>query len=320
MRQSRKFWFCFAIGTIAMSVALALILFQAQRTKATSSSVPISGTLLPPPGPHKAGDLWIADLGGGTTMEMVWCPSGKFLMGSPVTEAGREPNETQHEVTLTQGFWLGKYEVTRRQWQAAMGALPVEYREDDIVYLHLPTRRIQVGRKNLGEDYWQLSVDCVSWEDCQEFCKKVGSGFRLPTEAEWEYACRAGSTGPFAGTGVLNDMGWFGHHSKLELQLHPGGQKKPNAWGLYDMHGNVWEWCQDWYGDYPTGAVIDPTGPAVPDAAYQRVMRSGCWHSSVCTCRSASRHCNWQGSPRSTCGFRVAYGVKAEPPVDGKQP
>jgi formylglycine-generating enzyme required for sulfatase activity len=311
MTQSRKFWLCLAVGMLAV-LALVLILVRPPETKAMPPSLP--GTLSPPPGSHQAGDLWMADLGGKATMEMVWCPSGKFLMGSPVTEAGREPNETQHEVTLTRGFWLGKYEVTRRQWWAVMGTLPVEYSEDDIVYLHLPTRRIKFGRKNLKEDYWQSPVDRVSWEDCQGFSLKAGIGFGLPTEAEWEYACRAGSAGPFAGTGVMNDMGWC---MNIGNKIHPLGQKKPNAWGLYDMHGNASEWCQDWYGDYPAG--IDPVGPAVPDAAYQRVIRSGCWHSSVCTCRSASRHCNWQGSPRSSYGFRLAYSVKAEPPIDGKQ-
>ncbi len=256
------------------------------------------GMPTPPPGPHKAGDVWLADLGGRTTMAMVWCPPGKFMMGSPASEPGRQPfgpNEAQHEVTLTQGFWLGKYEVTQRQWRAVMGANPSHFPEKDVIRWKLWKWEIPVWRKDFLVNRWSLPVEQMSRDDCQEFCQRAGSGFRLPTEAEWESACRAGSVKAYAGTGRLEDMGWYDDNSGYSS--HPVGRKQPNAWGLHDMHGNVWEWCQDRYDTYPAGAVTDPAGPVT---GANRVIRGGCWRDNASGCRAAIRY---SYEP----GFRYSY-------------
>ena len=146
-------------------------------------------------------------------------------MGSPEDEIGRDRNdEAQRRVTLTKGFWLGKYEVTQKQWESVMG------------YKH--------STKFPGNN---RPVDNVSWEECQSFIHKINSQFncgaRLPTEAEWEYACRAGTTGEYGGSGKLNDMGWYSGNSGYNDGTHDVGQKSANEWGFYDMHGNVWEYC-----------------------------------------------------------------------------
>ena len=271
---------------MAVLAVLVLILCQAQRIKATSS---------PPPGPHQAGDVWVADLGGRTGMEMVWCPPGKFLMGSPASEKYRHLNETQHEVTLTQGFWLGKYEVTQAQWSAVMETNPAYFPEKEIVRWKVWKWQIPVWRKDFLASRWRLPVEQVSWDDCQKFCRKAGSGLRLSTEAEWEYACRAGTRTPFNGSGILNDLGWYDGNSGRKT--HPVGRKQPNAWGLYDMHGNVWEWCQA-----PASAANDPIGPT---AGGYHAIRGGSWHFPSWGCRSAYR--NWSESDirYRFLGFRV---------------
>jgi len=221
---------------------------------------------------HQAGETEMVTLPGGAQMEMVWCPPGAFLMGS--SEGGSD--ETPHRVTLTKGFWMAKTEVTQKQWKSVMGNNPSRFKGDD------------------------LPVENVSWNDCQEFCQKTG--LRLPTEAEWEYACRAGSTGEYAGTGNLDEMGWYEDNSDYET--HPVGTKKPNAWGLCDMHGNVFEWCADWKGDYPNGAVTDPEGAS---SGWSRVRRGGGWHDDAGICRSAFRGINFNPSyPNFVLGFRPA--------------
>ena len=209
---------------------------------------------------HQPGERKTIPLANGVTMEMVWCPPGAFMMGSPETEAGHAGDEKQHRVTLTKGFWLAKHEVTQEQWKSVMGSNPSLLKGD------------------------ALPVENVSWEDCQAFCGKTG--LRLPTEAQWEYACRSGTTGPFSGTGKLEEMGWYAKNSGQHPQ--PVGKKPPNAWGLYDMHGNVREWCGDWYmGDYGAGAVTNPPGPATGN---YHVLRGGSYRSSAqANCRSANR-------------------------------
>ncbi len=218
---------------------------------------------------------------------------GSFTMGSPESEDGRENDETQHRVTLTKGYWLGETEVTQGQWKSVMGSNPSYFKGDN------------------------RPVENVSWDDCQEFIRKVnaeaerqfGGEARLPTEAEWEYACRAGSTGAYAGTGDLDSMGWYGGNSGSKT--HPVGQKRPNAWGFYDMHGNVWEWCNDWYGSYPSGSVTDPAGAASGDL---RVLRGGGWNDGARYCRSAFRLGNFPadrywldpGDRGGDIGFRLA--------------
>ena len=224
---------------------------------------------------RRAGETMTITLPGGAAMEMVWCPPGSFLMGSPESEEGRFEREWQHQVTLTKGFWMAKYPVTQAQWKSVMGDNPSEF---------------------LGDN---RPVEQVSWDDCQAFCKKAG--LWLPTEAEWEYACRAGSTGAYAGTGRLEDMGWFRENSGG--QTHPVGEKRPNAWGLYDMHGNVVEWCEDCYGEYPNGAFTDPKGAS--SGAY-RVCRGGSWYNAAQHCRSAYRDSDRPSGAYNVLGFRPA--------------
>ncbi len=161
------------------------------------------------------------DLIEGVKINMIWVEPGQFVMGSPEDEVGRNPErEQQRNVRIKQGYWLAETEMTQAHWVAVMGSNP---------------------SRNIGEN---LPVDQVSYYDIQEFLKKVNVGggkFRLPTEAEWEYACRAGTTGPYAGN--KDDMTW--HSGNSERQSHPVKQKKPNPWGFYDMHGNLLEWCSD---------------------------------------------------------------------------
>jgi formylglycine-generating enzyme required for sulfatase activity len=210
-------------------------------------------------------------LGAGVTMEMVPVPPGSYLMGSPEAEAGRDNDETpRHQVTISRPFYIGKYEVTQAQWVCVMGSNPSWFK---------------------GED---LPVENVSWNDCLEFCRKLtereraagrlpaGVVYRLPTEAEWEYACRAGTTTRYYTGDSESDLaraGWFDGNSGD--RTHPVGQKVANAFGLYDMHGNVWEWCQDWYGSYITDDATDPGGP---QRGSLRVLRGGSWSNNASYC------------------------------------
>jgi formylglycine-generating enzyme required for sulfatase activity len=211
-------------------------------------------------------------------MQFELIPAGKFKMGFGA-----------HQVTLTKPFYLGVYEVTQEQYERVMGTNPSDFN----------------GAKN--------PVEQVSWEDAVEFCRKLsalpeekaaGHVYRLPTEAEWEYACRAGTTTKYSFGDDESQLGayaWFRENSGD--RTHPVGQKKPNAWGLYDMHGNVWEWCQDWYGDLPAGAVTDPTGPSTGSL---RVLRGGSWNDFAGRCRSASRRRSSPSYRFSHLGFRLA--------------
>ncbi len=212
-----------------------------------------------------AGSAWRSPLG----IDFVWVPAGTFVMGSPEGEAGRDDDERQRAVTISQGFWLGKYEVTQGEWEAVMGSNPSYF--------------VECGAR--------CPVEWVSWEEVQEFiwklnAKESGSGYayRLPSEAEWEYAARAGTTG--ARYGELDEIAWYGGNSGPEPETHPVGEKRPNAWGLHDMLGNVWEWTADWYGAYPSGAVTDPAGPRTGSS---RVNRGGSWGSLARNVRSAYR-------------------------------
>ena len=232
------------------------------------------------------------------SLDMIRIEPGTFMMGSPEDELGRRNDEVQHQVTLTQGYWLGQYEITQAQYKAIMKVNPSSF---------------------IGAD---LPVDTVSWNDAMEFCKKLteiekaagrlpkGYEYTLPTEAQWEYACRAGTTTALNSGKNLSDkekcpemdeVGWYYYNS--DDKTHPVGQKQPNAWGLYDMHGNVFEWCLDWKGDYPTSSVTDSTGPST--GSY-RVFRGGSWISHAYYCRSARRDYYYPGSRAGNFGFRVA--------------
>lgn len=220
-----------------------------------------------------AGTVDVFELPGGVKMEFVWCPPGEFEMGSPGDETGRGAKEKRHTVTLTEGFWLAKYEVTRAQWAGVMGK-----------QLFVPSEfKVLFNKRSDGGGSFPVLKE--SWEDCMLFCLKAG--LRLPTEAQWEYACRAGSTGPYAGTGNLDEMGWYQDNAGWEP--HPVGQKEPNAWGLYDMHGNAQEWCADWYGPYKGGEETNPTGPDSGEY-HSHVLRGGHYTCHKDECRSARRH------------------------------
>jgi formylglycine-generating enzyme required for sulfatase activity len=227
-------------------------------------------------------------------MKLVYIDPGEFLMGSPANDPDRRGDEVQHRVTLTQGFRLGIYEVTQGQWTAVMNSSPSEVKGDD------------------------LPVSHVSWDDAVAFCSKLseleGRQYSLPTEAQWEYACRAGTTGAFSGNGNLDDMGWY--KDNADKMAHPVGQKTPNAWGLYDMYGNVYEWSSDWHRVYPPDAVTDPVGP--PSGSH-RILRGGGSFSTPWLCRSASRNRGAPAIPGNKMGFRVALKSDGTDGTDGEK-
>jgi len=235
-------------------------------------------------------------------MKLKLIPAGEFLMGSPQSEGNGLDNKYQHRVRITKPFHLGVYEVTQTEYERVMGANPSSF-----------------GKNKLSDqDTSRFPVEYVLWEDAVEFCRKLSELpeekaaariYRLPTEAEWEYACRAGTiTRWYCGDNEsdLAKAAWFADNS--EEQTHPVGQKEPNAWGLFDMHGNVWEWCNDWYADeyYKSSPVNDPQGPT---EGWYRVHRGGGWCNSAWRCQSSYRHWisashRWPG-----LGFRVASQV-----------
>ena len=208
----------------------------------------------------------VVDLGKGVMLELALIPAGKFMMGSLETEKNRGDDEIQHEVTITKPFYLGKTEVTQEQWQAVMGNTPSE-----IKGVRLP-------------------VTNVSWGDCQDFIKnlnnKTKGGFRLPTEAEWEYACRGETTTAyFFGNEVTpKDINYA--TSNLGKTI-PVASKRANAFGLHEMHGNIWEWCEDWYGVYFEGAVKDPKGA---ETGSRRCVRGGSFYDPESDARSSNRY------------------------------
>jgi len=228
----------------------------------------------------KAGKTDVIDLGEGVKLEMVLVPAGKFKIGSPASEKGRSDDETQHEVTLTKPFYMGKHEVTQDQYEAVMGK----------------NRSSTKGAK--------LPVTRVSWEDCQEFIKKLNAktngGYRLPTESEWEYACRAGTTTAYSFGDKITPKDANYEDSKIAKPVAVGSYK-PNAFGLYDMHGNVWEWCEDWYAAYPRESVIDPKGPAK-----FRGLRGGSFYLNGSEARSSNRDSYSPTIRYYGVGFRLA--------------
>lgn len=241
-------------------------------------------------------------------MELVYVPAGSFMMGSEKYLK----DGPAHQVTIREGFYMGRYEVTQAQWQAVMGSNPSEFKGDN------------------------LPVEQVSWNDAQKFIQKLsamndGYIYRLPSEAEWEYACRAGATGDYAGN--LDSMAWYANNSGRAFidadaifhtassyetpmrengdQPHPVGQKQPNGFGLYDMHGNVWEWCEDRYHENYNGAPTD--GSAWESGGGQdRVIRGGSWYSRAEELRSSYRY-RWDtDSFRSYFGFRVVAVARTQ--------
>ena len=242
-------------------------------------------------------------------MKFVRIPKGTFLMGSPPDEVGSSDDERQHEVTLTRDFYLGVYEVTQAQYKKVMGKNPSYFTGDNVAERHP-----QTGRFVKDVDSANHPVEIVSHDDAVEFCRRLseradekaaGRRYRLPTEAEWEYACRAGSNTAFSFGNEAADLGshaWYEANSNR--MTHAVGGKKPNAFGLYDMHGNVWEWCSDWYDEkyYASSPAIDPRGP---DSGSFRVLRGGSWDSEPSLVRCAFRHFVAPGYRSTLNGIRV---------------
>ncbi len=216
----------------------------------------------------------------GVSLEMIYVPGGRFNMGSPEGD-GSDSERPLHEVTVP-SFYIGKHQVTQEQWQSVMGANPSVFKDG----------------KN-------LPVETISWNDAKEFCKKLsrmtGKEYRLPSEAEWEYACRAGTTGDYAGD--LDALGWY--DGNASGKTHPVGEMEPNAYGLHDMHGNVWEWCEDVWHDTYDGAPNDGKAWLSGGDTGRRVLRGGSWNYNGNYCRSADRGRFAAGYRYISIGFRV---------------
>jgi formylglycine-generating enzyme required for sulfatase activity len=259
--------------------------------------------------------------GGGSSatvsIEMVSITGGTFTMGSPASEANRDSDETQHSVTLS-GFYMSKYQVTQEQYQAVMGSNPSSFNSNPAT----------------GETQNKRPVENVTWYDAVEFCNKLSAkeslqsvytisgrtpvsgypitsatvtadftktGYRLPTEAQWEYACRAGTTTAYnTGDTISDNTGWYSSNSGGKT--HEVGKKPANAFGLYDMHGNVWEWCWDWYDNYSSGTQTDPVGAS---SGTYRVKRGGSCRNSAENLRSAHRNNEFPNYRDSGVGFRL---------------
>jgi formylglycine-generating enzyme len=244
-------------------------------------------------------------------LELRWCPAGRFRMGSPTDEVGRRGDEGPVEVTLSQGFWIGKFEVTQAQWRRVMGEV---------------SRALDAGKGDNVSVYW------VSYEEAEEFCRRLtavagpelpsGWEFRLPTEAQWEYACRAGSTTAFAfGDTLAKAQANFGRPFRgappgyPDGSATPAGTYPPNAWGIHDMHGNQWEWCRDWFHRQILGGV-DPDrreekGTPNRDGSWSRVRRGGAWPEEAQFCRSAARLPFEPERSSNHIGFRVVVAARA---------
>jgi sulfatase modifying factor 1 len=227
-------------------------------------------------------------------MHLQLIPAGTFTMGSPESEADREDDETQHPVTISKPFYMQTTEVTQGQWKEVMGTEP--WKGEDFI--------------KEGPGY---AATCVSWDDAIAFCKKlndkIGKTYRLPTEAEWEYACRAGAETRWSfgdDEKVLGDYAWYRENAYHigEQYAHQVGQKKSNAFGLHDMHGNAWEWCHDYYGGdyYKSSPEKDPQGPISSRDSFC-VLRGGSWRGLTRGTRSASRP--WFAVPHYDVGFRL---------------
>jgi formylglycine-generating enzyme required for sulfatase activity len=273
-------------------VVFGAIFFFIREANLASAEIPAppAGNLLPseekpaeiPTRPVGSG--YTIDLGSGIQLEMVWIPNGSFIMGSPSGESGRDDDEGPQTNVRLEGFWMGRYEVTQAQYQAIMGTNPSDFS----------------GANN--------PVERVSWNRAMEFSRKLsertGENYTLPTEAQWEYACRAGTTSAYYfgnDSGQLENYAWF--DSKYGGTTHPVGQKQPNGWGLYDMHGNVWEWCLSLYRPYPYSETDGRNSESYTSSA--RVLRGGSRGSNPENCRSAGRGRNAPARGVDGLGFRV---------------
>lgn len=298
---------------VSLGFRVAADLSTAQKKSILEATVPMPEEMLRPrknsaanPGGQRAGDLRDENA---LKMQFVWCPAGKFVMGSPKSEEGRNERENQVDVTLSHGFWIGKYEVTQRQWEWIMDSAPWDGCSDTRYRPDCPAAHI-------------------SWHDATAFCARLTSmerkagrlpaGWRysLPTEAQWEYACRAGTTTRFSfgdDESRLNDYAWWGGilgegNTKKEAFAHSVGTKKTNPWGLHDVHGNVLEWCRDAYLEELLGGTDPEISDVDLDALLRgsRVLRGGSWQNSATYCRSALRMGIAAENDGADFGFRVA--------------
>ena len=225
------------------------------------------------------------------SLELQWIPPGEFLMGSPRTENGHEETESpQHTVRFTKGFWMSRSPVTQNQWLALMGSNPSKFVD--------PCQ----------------PVEMVSWHDAQEFIARINVSqqgtFGIPTEAQWEYACRAGTTTRFYSGDdecFLESAAWFGPNS--DGHPHPVGGREPNQFGLYDMHGNVFEWTADWFGAYPEETAVDPVGPS---SGTKKVLRGGCCLCDANNCRAANRYEKDPDGKNFNIGFRIVMLTESD--------
>ncbi|MEE2994180.1 MAG: formylglycine-generating enzyme family protein [Gemmatimonadota bacterium] len=227
-------------------------------------------------------------------MKFAYIPAGEFQMGS---DRGEEDEQPRHGVRITQSFYLGIYEVTQAQWERVMGTTLSE---------HHKTQDQNLPLNEIGPDH---PMYFVSWDDTQAFIERLNAlegkaVYRLPTEAEWEYACRARTQEAYAGN--IDQMAWYAGTS--ENKIHPVGRLQPNEWGLYDMHGNVWEWCHDWLDRnyYKKGQNTDPQGGPPGE---RRIIRGGGWYNDADACRSAYRSYTSPGRGGPHLGFRVVRTV-----------
>lgn len=228
------------------------------------------------------------EVGQGINMEFVLIHPGTFTMGSPLGSEESGDESPEHKVTITKPFYIGKYEVTQEQWEQLMGTNPSTFKGD------------------------KRPTDSVSWDDSQLFLKKLqektGHSFTLPTEAQWEYAARAGTSTRWnfgSDESVLGDYAWFAENS--DEGTHPAGQKKPNAWGLYDLYGNVQEWCYDWYAN--PYLLSDDSDPQGPDSGESRVLRGGAWGDDSSMVRSAYRNASGSDNRAPGSGIRVVMVI-----------
>jgi formylglycine-generating enzyme required for sulfatase activity len=275
---------------LAMALSITCVYLQANATEPASQAgtQPASAATSQP-----AGELVLV-LDDETTMRLALIPAGKFLLGSPLGDKNRQADERlPRDVTISKPFYMGIYEVTQKQYLAVTGKAPSQFK----------------GENN--------PVERVSWDDAVEFCKKLssmtGKSVFLPTDAQWEYACRAGTTTPFnTGDTITADQANFngsaiivnGRPGKFRQKTIPVGEFKPNAFGLYDMHGNVWEWCADWYDGryYISDNRTDPTGPA---SGRYRVFRGGGWIGNQSACQSSAYSGQEPDTRNNNIGFRV---------------
>jgi formylglycine-generating enzyme required for sulfatase activity len=308
-QKTRTYSITYFVGVFFFvgSVIAAVALWQTSRLKQPNSQVLKTPTLNDPPViqsiknpittepattiPKKVGAVETKfDLGKDVSIEFILVQAGEFQMGSPVTEPGRQPNESQHKVILTKAFLLSKYEITQAQYENVTG-------ED---FLH-----------PRGLNDASLPV-LVTYDNATNFClaltEKIGRSVGLPTEAQWEYACRAGSQSPFCAGDTekaLSESGWWSENSGRRPQKV--GLKSPNSWGFYDMHGNEREWVSDWFGNYTGSTVVDPTGSNTETS--RKVLRGGNSNNTWAECRSASRAFSM---PHFFNGFRVAIALEQE--------